>query len=273
MPAWRLIIYGSQFTSEWNLLKPGNLACILLIMTHPAIYAHRGAASQARENTIAAFQRAIELGADGIELDVRCTIDRVLVIVHDAEIEGQAIDQLSWAELQTINGEIPTLAQVVRCCGDRILLDVEIKESGYETEVLQALQSLDRDRFVITSFRLQVIDRVKQLDPEIKTGFLIDQETIDLFPDVNTLNAKLNAIEIDFLAPDWRILNHSWVARLVPQIFWVWTVNQAIEMQSLIAEAKTPGDPQIAAIITDRLEMGLALRSNSLCCNGAERSG
>jgi glycerophosphoryl diester phosphodiesterase len=233
-------------------------------MFQPAIYAHRGASAQVKENTIAAFQRAIELGADGIELDVRCTIDRVLVIHHDAEIQGRAIDQLTWAELQAIqsrspdgviDAEIPTLDQVVRCCANQILLDVEIKESGYEAEVLQTLQPLALETFVITSFRLEVLDRIKQLNPKTTIGFLIDAETIDLLSDASLLNEKLNAIDIDFLAPNWQILNHPIVAQLSPQIFWVWTVNEAIVMQQLMEEAKTRfRNRQIAAIITDNPE-------------------
>lgn len=234
-------------------------------MSRPAIYAHRGACNPARENTIAAFQQAIDIGADGIELDVRCTADRILVVYHDAEIQGRAISQLTWAELQSIDAEIPTLEQAVRCCVDRIRLDVEIKESGYEIEVLEALQPLALGRFAVTSFRLAVIDRIKQLNPQITIGFLIDAETINLFPDANALNEKLNAIEVNFLAPDRQILNHPIVAQLAPQIFWVWTVNEVIVMQQLIAEARTDlGDRQIATIITDEPAIALDIASSRL---------
>ncbi|MBD1849478.1 glycerophosphodiester phosphodiesterase [Cyanobacteria bacterium FACHB-502] len=142
----------------------------------------------------------------------------------------------------------------------------KFKESGYEAEVLEALQPLHLETFVITSFRLEVIDRVKQLSPQITIGFLIDAKTIDLLPDANSLNEKLNAIAVDFLAPNWQILDHPIVAQLSPQIFWVWTVNEAIVMQQLIAEARSR-DRQIAAIITDEPEMGFAMASSRNAAN------
>ncbi|WP_088892877.1 glycerophosphodiester phosphodiesterase [Leptolyngbya ohadii] len=231
----------------------------------PAVYAHRGASKEARENTIAAFERAIELGAEGIELDVRCTIDRVAVVYHDAEIQERAIEQLTWAEVQSLDAEIPTLTQAVQYCKDRILLDVEIKESGYEAEVLEALKPLTIDRFVITSFKLDALDRVKQLNSQIKVGFLIDVESIAFLPNARTLNQRLKAIGVDFFALDWLILNHPAIGQLSPQVFWIWTVNQPVITQKLIDEANKPDNlRQIAALITDYPDRALALRKGTV---------
>src|SRR3954452_11230788 len=98
------------------------------------IYAHRGASATEPENTLRAFQRALDLGVEGIELDVQATADRVPVILHDRDLARTTngtgnVDEITFDDLQTFDagdGEhVPTLHEVLDLVGDRIHLDIE----------------------------------------------------------------------------------------------------------------------------------------------------
>src|SRR5918997_6417535 len=114
----------------------------------PLIYAHRGASAIHPENTLRAFQHALALGVDGIELDVHATADGIPVVIHDRDVgrttDGTGyVDEIQLARLQTFDagdGErVPTLAEVLELVGSAAHLDVEIKGSGVERAVLDVL--------------------------------------------------------------------------------------------------------------------------------------
>ncbi|HEY9696420.1 MAG TPA: glycerophosphodiester phosphodiesterase [Trichocoleus sp.] len=231
-------------------------------MPSPLIIAHRGASAEARENTIAAFERAIVLGADLVEFDVRCTSDRVLIVYHDSEIQHQPIQRLTWAEVQAIDAEIPRFDQVLACCQGRIRLDVEIKEPGYEAAVLESLQStFPTDKFVITSFHPDVLEQVKRQNAAVSIGFLLKPETVDWLSkdEVTQLKQKIEAIGVDYLAPSYQMLSSKILTTLLNQELplWIWTVNTPTVMQELML------DQRVAGIITDKPELGLILRDRS----------
>jgi len=145
------------------------------------VIAHRGASRVAPENTVGAFQRAVALGADGIELDVRPTADRVLVVHHDAALpDGRAIVACRAAELPP---SIPDLATALDACRD-VTVNLEIKNDPRDPDfdpadrladaVVDLLAGRDEphDRWLISSFRLATIDRVRRLAPALATAFL-----------------------------------------------------------------------------------------------------
>ena len=126
------------------------------------IYAHRGASASHPENTLAAFEAAIMVGADGIELDVRATSDGVPVVSHDIGLHrawaiDRAISRLSLTELRETTPAIPTFAEVLALVAGRIHLDIEIKEAGVEAAVLELLKDLPRDRWAISSFDWDIL--------------------------------------------------------------------------------------------------------------------
>jgi glycerophosphoryl diester phosphodiesterase len=221
----------------------------------PKIIAHRGA--EAKENTIAAFERAIALGVDGVEFDVRVTQDQVLVIHHDPEVDGHLIQALTWRELQANAPEIPTFEQTIACCQGQTFMDIELKELGYEAAIVQSLQHLSVEGFAITSFHLEAIATIKQIAPQMTIGFLVEQETMDtsdLPPEL--WRDRLQTIGVNFIAPDWRILKTEWLAKISLDLpIWVWTVNQPSLIKKLLTH------PKIVGIITDYPELALKLRS------------
>jgi glycerophosphoryl diester phosphodiesterase len=231
-------------------------------MSRPIIVAHRGASAYAKENTLAAFEQAIALGADMIEFDVRRTRDRVLIIYHDKELGSKPIRKLTYAEIQAIDPDVPTLQAAIALCKDRVQLDVELKEAGYEREVAELLlRSFAASSFVITSFHPFAVRRVKQRYPQIRAGFLFGDGTVDFCKSFR-MNAKavgdrIRQMRADFIAPNWELLETDLLSNVVTGDLpiWVWTVNDPVVMDLLLR------DERIESIITDKPDMGLRLRS------------
>jgi glycerophosphoryl diester phosphodiesterase len=141
----------------------------------PLVIAHRGASREAPENTPAAFEAAIALGADAVELDVRRTSDGVLVVHHNASRRGVPLSLLTYATLVRLSRhEPPRFETVLELCEGRIALDVEIKEPGYEAEVIEAAsRRFPRDRLLYTSFEESVVSTIKRLDQDARCGLLL----------------------------------------------------------------------------------------------------
>jgi glycerophosphoryl diester phosphodiesterase len=151
------------------------------------VIAHRGASRLARENTLRAFRRAVELGAHGIELDVRPTADGVLVVHHDAALgDGRVIVETPWRELP---GHVPTLGDALDACAGA-WVDIEIKNAPNDpdydpddrvaVEVLAELAERGDGRWLLSSFRLATMDRCRALAPDVPTAWLtlaVDADT------------------------------------------------------------------------------------------------
>ena len=147
-----------------------------LTNSRPLLIAHRGASAEAPENTLAAFQRALALGADGIELDVQMTCDGVPVVFHDAtlvRLTGQRgrIAQLTRHALRAIRirGEpIPTLAEVLALIRGRIVVQIEIKRGVPVAPVVRAIHRARADAdVVLASFDAAIIAESRRLAPRI----------------------------------------------------------------------------------------------------------
>jgi glycerophosphoryl diester phosphodiesterase len=151
----------------------------------PLIAAHRGASRAARENTVEAFARAVEMQADMVELDVRLSADGQLVVHHDPEVHG--LGPIAGLRAHELPPHIPTLAVALDACAS-LQVNIEIKsdpdEPGYDPRhrltrlVVESLRNDHRrQRYIVSSFDREVIDLVKELDPEMATGFLYSVST------------------------------------------------------------------------------------------------
>ena len=141
----------------------------------PLVIAHRGASRDAPENTPAAFEAAIALGADAVELDVRRTADGMLVVHHNASRRGVPLSLLTYAQLVRLSRHEPPLFEtVLDQCAGRIALDIEVKEPGFEAEVIEAAsRRFGREHVLYTSFEEPVISEIKRLDPGARCGLLL----------------------------------------------------------------------------------------------------
>jgi glycerophosphoryl diester phosphodiesterase len=144
-----------------------------------SLIAHRGASSDHPENTLDSFRGAATQGADWVELDVRPTADGEIVVIHDAHLpSGQAVSELPRASLPT---SVPTLEEALAASAP-MGVNVEIKhfpvEPGFSEDrilvdrVLEVCRGVDVD-VLITSFDFAAIERSRQLDPTIPTGYLV----------------------------------------------------------------------------------------------------
>jgi glycerophosphoryl diester phosphodiesterase len=145
------------------------------------VIAHRGASLAERENTVGAYRRAAQMGADAVELDVRRTADGVLVVHHDAALDGgPVVATLSAGELPAY---VPTLDEALDACAG-MWVNVEIKndpddpdfdpEDTIAGDTVAALRRRGEDpRWLISSFRIETADRCRTLAPEIRTAWLV----------------------------------------------------------------------------------------------------
>jgi glycerophosphoryl diester phosphodiesterase len=163
------------------------------------IVAHRGASAYLPENTMPAFERAVEMGADAIELDVHLTADGQLAVIHDETVDRTtdgtgAVAGMTMQQLRALDAghrfadhdgalprrgaglTIPTLGEILDWLPDGTGLVVEIKTAASADAVVDALHDTTVRRSgaaSVISFDEAAIDRVHELDPELVTGYLL----------------------------------------------------------------------------------------------------
>jgi glycerophosphoryl diester phosphodiesterase len=165
------------------------------------IFAHRGLSSEAPENTLPAFQLAIEEGCGALELDVQLTRDGHLVVFHDDQLsrttdgegfikdktlqELKELDAGSWFSSNFAGTRIPTLEEVFKLCSKEILINVEIKNvpffyKGIETEVIDTIKRFGYlENTIVSSFDHQALAITQQKEPKVKIGILLGDRLMD----------------------------------------------------------------------------------------------
>ncbi|MBE1553799.1 glycerophosphodiester phosphodiesterase [Sporosarcina limicola] len=168
-------------------------------MSRPMIFAHRGASGIRFENTMAAFRKAYEQKADGIELDIQLTEDGVPMVIHDPDLYRltgirRSITTMTSAELAELRvgrkysrlffgHRIPTLIEVVSFCLTHDLgLNVELKETVSERpeSIMQIVSLASTIKDVhISSFDYHLLEKVKEADSGMETAYLLRKKSID----------------------------------------------------------------------------------------------
>ncbi len=172
--------------------------------------AHRGASAYEPENTLRAFRRAIELGADMSELDVRLSKDGHLIVMHNAAVDSTtngrgAIKEMTLAELKRLDAgkgeQVPTLQQVVDLVRGKSGLYIELKGEGTPPKVVSLLRAnhfTDRRQVIVGSFLTRLVKEVKDLAPKIATSLLVGP----VFPP-DQLVAMTRAVQADYVHLCW----------------------------------------------------------------------
>ncbi len=164
----------------------------------PLVIAHRGASHAAPQNTLAAFRVARDMGADGVELDVHLSADRVPVVIHNATVEATtngsgAVREMTLAELQSLDAgayfapafsrePIPTLEEVLDAVGQDLLVNIEFKDNslrgcGLESAVAALLWRVDMvNRVWFSSFNPFSLRRARAVIPEVPCGLLYSDD-------------------------------------------------------------------------------------------------
>lgn len=238
-----------------------NLPCTTII-------AHRGASHYAPQNTLAAFQLALEQRADGIELDVRLSADGHLVVIHDATVRhttnGQGwVANMSLDELRKLDagqGErIPTLEEVFALVGDKLLINVELKPILRHTRLLAEKVAHSVRQFhlaetvICSSFSPPALRALSQYAPEIPRGILLPK---GIFP-AGLVALVGRTLTCQTLHPDYHdVLNGVFTPEHYPAYpIFTYTVNEESEMRTLIAMG-------IAGIFTDDPPLAQRVRGN-----------
>lgn len=160
----------------------------------PLIIAHRGASAKAPENTLAAFELAIQEDADMIELDTKLTADKKVVVIHDQTVDRTTngtgkVKDLTLAELRELdagylwgeafqNEKIPTLEEVFEVCAEKILFNIELTNYLNPFDMLAEKIKTLIERFalkndlLVSSFHPIPLRRFQKISPEIPIGFL-----------------------------------------------------------------------------------------------------
>ncbi|HEV8289339.1 MAG TPA: glycerophosphodiester phosphodiesterase family protein [Candidatus Norongarragalinales archaeon] len=197
----------------------------------PLVIGHRGASGELPENTMAAFKRAFDEGADGVELDVHLSKDGVPVVIHDETlarttnstglVRSKTLKELR--ELDAGKGEkIPTLEEVLKLVvSKKKLVLIELKADGSPAPVVDVICKLKaRERVIVPSFHKHLVREMKKIEPEIETGLIV-ATPIDYVATLNDLKAE-NAMLLSILA------NKSVVEKLhaAGKKVFVWTINK-----------------------------------------------
>jgi glycerophosphoryl diester phosphodiesterase len=223
----------------------------------PRVVAHRGLHVLERENTLAAFAGAVAMGVDGVELDVRRTLDGVLVVHHDPRVGELVIAQNQASRLPSY---VPSLDEALDALGG-VEVNVEIKnlrgpgESTYDEtgDFARSVVALVRDvgcveSVIVSSFDVSTCAVVRSFDHDIKVGWLVWLEELP------AAMLKAHVLGLDAIHPKFSRLGTSDVdrARELELEVNVWTVNEARDLRAMI-------ELGVSSIITDDPALALAL--------------
>ena len=238
----------------------------LLARRRPLNIGHRGAMASAPQNTLAAFRKAAEVGADGVELDVHLSRDGAVVVMHDFVVDRTTdgtgrVAQKTLAELKALDaggkfspefaGErIPTLSKVFDVLEGKLLVNVELKapdrsrDTSLVAPVLEVVRKHGMDRRVLfSSFNSHVLHAMKQLAPDIPIGLLYAPDS-----PMYARRAWLDPFEPhEARNPHYSLLTGPivrWYHRRGLRVN-TWTVNEPDEMRRLI-------EAGVDAIITNK---------------------
>jgi glycerophosphoryl diester phosphodiesterase len=204
----------------------------------PLVIAHRGASAEEHENSLAAFRRAIELGADGIELDVHATADGGIIVYHDAEMEGEPIRNLKAAMIHQFrlpNGEpVPTLAEALAVITPHANAFVELKALPPSAD--DALLALfdaapEPERCHIHSFDHRIIHRLTAKRPTANAGVLSGSYAIDPVAPVRAAGATVLWQYVEQIDAPLAVSLHAAGLRL-----FAWTTDAPAHVRRLAAE-------------------------------------
>ena len=208
----------------------------------PAIIAHRGASRECRENTLPAFRRALELGADGIELDVHGTRDGVLVVHHDPTLalrHGDIVEEVRIASLtatevaqhRLMSGDrVPTLDEVCALVGTKAVLYVEVKAPHVEALVAAFLDAHAQVRCEVHAFDHRIPVGVRAVRPGTPIGLLSASYPLDVRGVLSCSDATAFWQHAELIDEPLVLAVHAAGVRLI-----AWTVNSAPHARQLAA--------------------------------------
>ena len=215
---------------------------------------HRGASKMAPENTLKAFQKAIDLKADYVEFDVHQSMDGELIVIHDPNTfrstgHRGSIKKMTLQEIKELDAgegeQIPTLEELITLAKGRIGLQLEIKASGMAQKIVAALQKADLiESTIVSSFIHNELSKVQKMNPNIKLAPLL------LGIRKNKTLQKAIDHKYGYLHPQYKLITKAFLDAAHEKDIKVnaWTVDSRDDMEKLIAMG-------IDGIITNDVEL------------------
>ncbi|WP_187429714.1 hypothetical protein ROLI_010380 [Roseobacter fucihabitans] len=242
-----LILAGGSVLISLALMTGGVL--INRVQTNPSveIIAHRGAAGLRPENTLASVRKAVEDGADWVEIDVQETAEGEIVVIHDSDFmklagvdlkiwdatraDLEQIDIGSWFDPAFAQERTPSLAQVLEAVRDKAKLLIELKYYGHdislEERTIAVVENAGMaDRVATMSLKYPAVEKMKALRPQWSAGVL-----------AATAIGDLSRLQADFIAVSTAMVGPRLVraTRRQGKKLYVWTVNDPLEMSAMMS--------------------------------------
>ena len=207
--------------------------------------AHRGAKGYEPENTLIAFQKAIDLGCDGIELDVHLSSDGEIIVIHDETIDRTTngkgfVNKMNLSALKTFlideKQKIPTLEEVFELLNHKIFINIELKSYETADKVVELIEKFILEKnckyenFIISSFDWNALQQVRFLSAEIQIGVLTSTDLDLAFAFAKFIKAKT-------INPYFHLLNEENVTKIQEKGFEIhtWTVNEIQDIEKMKA--------------------------------------
>ena len=209
------------------------------------IYGHRGVPYLKKENTLESFQKAIDLGYDGIELDIMSTSDGQLIINHDTFLKieknkkEEAVSNIHYNKLNLF--KIPLLKNMLITMGHQIKINIEIKDQGKISllvvrELIKMLKEFNLiENIIISSFNPFIIKEVKKIDDRFPTAWIWEEENLKFY--------NLYYIVLKYFKPNaihiyHRIASHELINKIHNKGMKViaYTVNDKRKLETLISK-------------------------------------
>lgn len=220
----------------------------------PMIIGHRGAKGHIAENTLPSISKALELGVDGIEIDVFLCRSGELVVFHDKTLERLTDGQgyIETLELDSIKKlkvkgqyKIPTLAEVLDLVNGKVLLNIELKGSGTARPTHEILIQYTAQNkgikipYIISSFNWEELRIFYELNKNIPIAVLTDADPLDALP-------TAHAVAAEAINPNFKALNKKNVRKIHDAGYKIYpyTINETADIQKML-------QLKVDAIITD----------------------
>jgi glycerophosphoryl diester phosphodiesterase len=220
-------------------------------MRSPWVIAHRGASGGAPENTLAAFQRAVELGAPFIETDLHLTRDARFVAIHDATLERttnghglvseasltelRELDAGHWFDRQYMGERIPTLEEILNFSREHdVVFYLELKYDsawGMHHALVAALNNAQNTaRTIVISFDPSTLTALRRLDPSVMIGVLFEEANPEMVKTAVEVGARQICPRASLVTPELIKVAHEADLHVA-----AWTVNKPDDMRNLMS--------------------------------------
>jgi glycerophosphoryl diester phosphodiesterase len=288
---WMKVEGSPRPIAPWNWRIAGVV--LLLLLTPPLVFwinlhhylperrqvmvtAHRGHAKAAPENTLSAMRKAIESGADYVEMDVHLTADGQVVLLHDRDLKRVAgvsrrLDELTFEQVQELDvgswfapafaGErVPTLNEVIVLCRGKIRLNIELKIFGQDRQLAEKVAAIVREQnmegdCLVTSLDYDALQEAKRHNPGLRTGLIVAHA----LGDISRLDLDALSVRANFLSDGLLRAAHRHGREVH-----VWTVNDAPEMSRLMQRG-------VDNLITSNPDLAIHVRSEWASLSAPER--